>query len=83
KFDIDYLKMDRSFVRDLSTDPKDMALSEAIIVMAHKLGLKVVAEGVETLEQKNLLVSAGCDYAQGYLFSPPVTAEEFEALMAR
>ncbi len=83
KFDIDYLKMDRSFVRDLSTDPKDMALSEAIIVMAHKLGLKVVAEGVETREQRDLLVASGCDYAQGYLFSPPVTAEDFEALMAR
>ena len=58
-----------------------MALSEAIIVMAHKLGLKVVAEGVETVEQKQLLISAGCDLAQGYLFSKPVTADIIEKLL--
>ncbi|MDP1996362.1 MAG: EAL domain-containing protein, partial [Gallionella sp.] len=81
KFDIDYLKIDQSFVRDLVTDPNDRALSEAIIVMAHKLGLKVVAEGVETEAQRGLLSAAGCDYAQGYLFSRPVPPEEFETLM--
>jgi diguanylate cyclase (GGDEF)-like protein/PAS domain S-box-containing protein len=81
KFDIDYLKIDQSFVRDLVTDPDDMALSEAIIVMAHKLGLKVIAEGVETEAQHRLLADAGCDYAQGYLFSRPVPAEKFEELL--
>jgi diguanylate cyclase (GGDEF)-like protein/PAS domain S-box-containing protein len=81
KFDIDYLKIDQSFVRNLETDPNDMALSEAIIVMAHTLGLKVIAEGVETEGQRKLLAAAGCDYAQGYLFSKPVPPEEFEALL--
>ena len=81
KFDIDYLKIDQSFVRDLETDPDDMALSEAIIVMAHKLGLKVIAEGVETEAQRKLLADAKCDYAQGYLFSRPVPAEKFEELL--
>jgi diguanylate cyclase (GGDEF)-like protein/PAS domain S-box-containing protein len=81
KFDIDYLKIDRSFVNNLETDANDMALSEAIIVMAHKLGLKVIAEGVETEGQRSLLAAAGCDYAQGYLFSKPIPPEEFERLL--
>jgi EAL domain-containing protein (putative c-di-GMP-specific phosphodiesterase class I) len=81
KFDIDYLKIDKSFVDNLETDINDMVLSEAIIVMAHKLGLKVIAEGVETEAQRKLLSNAGCDYAQGYLFSRPVPPEAFEALL--
>lgn len=81
KFDIDFLKIDQSFVRNLSPGSSDIALSEAIIVMAHKLGLRVIAEGVETEEQRRLLVAAGCDYAQGYLFSRPVPAEEFEKML--
>lgn len=83
KFDIDYLKIDQSFVRNLATDPNDLALSEAIIVMAHKLGLKVIAEGVELEGQRDMLAAAGCDYAQGYLFSKPVPPEQFEALLQR
>jgi diguanylate cyclase (GGDEF)-like protein/PAS domain S-box-containing protein len=81
KFDIDYLKIDQSFMRNLEANSDDMALCEAIIVMAHKLGLKVIAEGVETEEQRGLLAAAGCDYGQGYLFSRPVPAEQFEALL--
>ncbi len=79
KLDIDYLKIDQSFVRNLERDSNDMALCEAIIVMAHKLGLKVIAEGVESLAQRDFLTRAGCDYGQGYLFSRPVPPEEFEA----
>jgi diguanylate cyclase (GGDEF)-like protein/PAS domain S-box-containing protein len=83
KFNIDYLKIDQSFIRNLSTDKSDIALTEAIIVMAHKLGLKVIAEGVETIEQREILRLAGCDYAQGYLFAKPIPAEEFEKLLQR
>jgi diguanylate cyclase (GGDEF)-like protein/PAS domain S-box-containing protein len=81
KFDIDYLKIDRSFTRNLAPDSSDMALSDAIIVMAHKLGLKVIAEGVETPEQRDLLAAAGCDYGQGYLFAKPMPAEQFDAFL--
>jgi len=81
KFDIDYLKIDKSFVDNLVTDPNDMVLCEAIIVMAHKLGLKVIAEGVETQAQQKILGIAGCDYVQGYLHSKPLPADDFEALL--
>jgi EAL domain-containing protein (putative c-di-GMP-specific phosphodiesterase class I) len=81
QFPIDYLKIDQSFVHDLETDPNDMALSKAIIVMAHELGLKVIAEGVETEGQRNLLRAAGCDYVQGHLYSKPLPPDEFEALL--
>lgn len=82
KFDIDYIKIDQSFVRNLSQGSSDMALCEAIIEMAHKLQLKVIAEGVETQAQCDLLKQLGCDYAQGYLFSKPLPAEEFEMLLS-
>ncbi|WP_444996043.1 EAL domain-containing protein [Aliikangiella sp. IMCC44359] len=81
KFDIDYLKIDQSFVRNLSAESNDMALCEAIIVMAHKLGLKIIAEGVEKEEQLLLLANAGCNYGQGYYFSKPVPANEFEVYL--
>ena len=81
KFDINYVKIDQPFVVNLTADPDAMAICEAIVVMAHKLGLKVIAEGVETTEQKALLQNAGCDYAQGYLFSTPVPSREFDKLL--
>lgn len=81
KFDIDYLKIDQSFVRNLAIGSDDMALCEAIIVMAHKLGIKVVAEGIETALQRDLLTAAGCDYGQGYFYSKPVSVESFEQLL--
>ncbi|MCV2368225.1 putative bifunctional diguanylate cyclase/phosphodiesterase [Roseateles oligotrophus] len=83
KYSIDLLKIDQRFVRHLHADAKDFALCSAIITMAHALGMKVVAEGVETIEQRDLLIAAGCDYAQGYLFGRPMPAEAFEALLAR
>lgn len=82
KFDIDYLKIDQSFVRNLAVGSDDMALCEAIIVMAHKLGIKVIAEGIETSSQRELLTAAGCDFGQGYLFAKPLPAQEFERLFA-
>ena len=78
KFDIDYLKIDQSFVRNLEHDPNDVTLCEAIIVMAHKLGLKVIAEGVETKQQRDILLQTDCDYVQGYLYSRPVPPDAFE-----
>lgn len=80
KFNINYLKIDKSFTRNLIPGSEDMALSEAIIIMAHKLQIKVIAEGIETVEQRDLLTAAGCDYGQGYLYSKPIPAEEFERL---
>jgi diguanylate cyclase (GGDEF)-like protein/PAS domain S-box-containing protein len=82
KFNIDYLKIDRSFVRDLETDPGDRAIAEAIVVMAHRLGLKVIAEGVETEGQRALLMAVGCEYVQGYLYAKPMPVEAFLAYVA-
>ena len=82
EYPFDVLKIDRTFVRDISVDPEDRALIEAIIVMAHGLGLKVVAEGVETLEQAVFLKERGCDSAQGYYFSRPLSLPEFEMFLS-
>lgn len=73
KFDIDFLKIDRSFVSDLTPGSKNLALCQAIITMANSLGMKVIAEGIETKQQRELLTNMGCDYGQGYLFSKPVS----------
>ncbi|MGR9053921.1 MAG: putative bifunctional diguanylate cyclase/phosphodiesterase, partial [Gammaproteobacteria bacterium] len=81
KFHIDYLKIDQSFVRNLNTDLADRVLVEAITAMAHKLGLKVIAEGVETERQKHLLAEAGCDFVQGHLYYPALPSSAFERLL--
>ena len=83
KMDIDYLKIDQSFIRNLAPESSDMALCEAIVVMAHKLGLKVIAEGVETTEQNTLLAGIGCDCVQGYFHSRPLPAEQIEKLLVQ
>lgn len=80
-FPIEYLKIDQAFVGNIENEPKDMALCEAIIVMAHKLDMKVIAEGVQDEGQRLSLAGAGCNYGQGYLFSEPLTAGEFEKLL--
>ncbi|MDG4549054.1 MAG: EAL domain-containing protein [Candidatus Contendobacter sp.] len=77
------LKIDQSFVRDLVTDPDDRILAATIVALGHGLGLKVVAEGVETEEQRRILRDQGCDWAQGYLFAPPMPAESFADWLAR
>ena len=82
QYDIDYIKIDRSFINDLEFNPNDRALTEAIIAMAHKLDIATIAEGVETQEQYKLLKSFGCDYYQGFLFSPAVPAADFEHFIA-
>lgn len=75
QYDIDYIKIDQVFVKNLAPDSEDLVLCEAIIVMAHKLKIKVIAEGVETLHSWNCLQTAGCDYGQGYYISKPVPLE--------
>jgi diguanylate cyclase (GGDEF)-like protein/PAS domain S-box-containing protein len=76
---ISVIKIDQSFVRDMLTDANDRTLVEAMVSLAHKLGHSVVAEGVETRQQADMLATLGCEAAQGYLVSPPVSVAEFEA----
>jgi EAL domain-containing protein (putative c-di-GMP-specific phosphodiesterase class I) len=78
---IDQLKIDQSFVRDITTDKDDMAIVHTIIAMAQSLDMQVIAEGVETEEQRQLLLDNGCIHYQGYLFGRPVPIEQFEALL--
>jgi diguanylate cyclase (GGDEF)-like protein len=81
RFPIDKLKIDRGFISELLSRPDDLSIVTAIISLAHSLHLKVVAEGVETLEQRELLKDLGCDQYQGYCFSPAVPSEDFKALL--
>ena len=78
KFKIYKLKIDQSFVRDISTDAEDRAIVAAIIQMAKSLGLQTIAEGVETAGQLAFLREQGCDEVQGYFFSKPLPADQFE-----
>ncbi len=81
QFPIDTIKIDRSFVRDLPDDSEDQAIAQAIISMGRALGMTVVAEGVETVEQETFLRAHGCDEMQGFLFSRPLSPEGLAELL--
>jgi EAL domain-containing protein (putative c-di-GMP-specific phosphodiesterase class I) len=76
RFPVSVVKIDRTFIADLAEDPVDEAIVVAVIDLAHTLGLKVVAEGVETPDQRDHVISLGCDHIQGFLYSPPVPSAE-------
>jgi EAL domain-containing protein (putative c-di-GMP-specific phosphodiesterase class I) len=71
-FRVSRLKIDRRFINDVTANPDDAIIVRATVGLAHALGIEVVAEGVETAEQRNFLISAGCELAQGYYFGKPV-----------
>ena len=79
---VHYLKIDRSFVKDVSTDPASATVARAIIGLAHNLHMTVIAEGVETEAQLRFLRKLGCDEIQGFLFSRPLPAQQFEAMLS-
>jgi EAL domain-containing protein (putative c-di-GMP-specific phosphodiesterase class I) len=81
QFPIDTIKIDRSFVRDLPDDSEDRAIAQAIIGMGKALGMTVIAEGVETVEQQAFLRSHGCDEMQGFLFSKPLPSRQMADLL--
>jgi EAL domain-containing protein (putative c-di-GMP-specific phosphodiesterase class I) len=76
-FPIDHLKIDRSFVFNISSDASDAAIAASVVALAHSMNLEVIAEGVETVEQLDILRGQGCDFVQGYFFSKPLSAKEF------
>lgn len=78
---IDYIKVDMSFITDMLNDSNSLTIVEVIITLAHKLHKIVIAEGVETLDQLNLLRSMQCDIIQGYYFSKPLSPEQFVVFM--
>lgn len=80
-FPIDILKIDQSFIREMTQDSKDDRIASAIIEMGHSLGQKVIAEGVENETQLNLLIEKRCDIIQGYYFSRPLPAHKMEVLL--
>ncbi|NCP40744.1 MAG: EAL domain-containing protein, partial [Rhodoferax sp.] len=83
RFKVYKLKIDQSFVRDIGTDPEDKAIVTAIINMASSLGLRTIAEGVETAEQLAFLRLHGCNEVQGYYFSKPLTAQAFDQYLTQ
>jgi EAL domain-containing protein (putative c-di-GMP-specific phosphodiesterase class I) len=83
KMPIDQLKIDQSFVRDILINPNDASIANSIILMAKSLGIEVIAEGVETIEQKKYLFENGCTFYQGYLFSKPLSIYEFQAFVKK
>src|SRR5450830_441285 len=78
---LDQLKIDQSFVRDLLTDPNDVAIARTIVALAQSLGLSVIAEGVETEAQRDCLAQQGCHACQGYLFGRPMAIADFDLLL--
>ena len=77
QFPIDRLKIDQSFIRNALSNSDDIAITKTIISLGHSMGLKVIAEGVETVEHENFLKQEGCDEVQGFKYSRPIPEDEF------
>jgi len=82
QFPVDIIKIDQSFVRDLEQDPEDAAIINAVINLGHNLGIRTVAEGVETVTQQEFLMALGCDYGQGFLYARPAPASDVPAMLS-
>jgi EAL domain-containing protein (putative c-di-GMP-specific phosphodiesterase class I) len=82
QFPVDAIKIDRSFIRDLEDDPDDAAIVRALIGLGKSLGIKIVAEGIETEHQAAYLRTLGCDFGQGFLFGAPIPGRDVLALLA-
>ena len=79
--DIDMIKIDKSFIDSIDLNMQNKKILSMIVNLSHELGMKVLAEGVETKEQLNHIIEVGCDYAQGYYFYKPLSVEEFEKIL--